>query len=282
MTTKITPGIAVLASLTALAMPAFAAESPWLPSPGAKSLTFSYGNQKADELRVGDIRAPLPATLKQDTVKVNYSYGILDSLALDVETGYAKSKFITVPGIAPNGGTSGVTDSRIGLRFRVLDDLADAPVTLTLGTAAILKGNYDTGALPAIGDGANALEVSASVGKQVTSKFNVYGTVGYRARKAPVPNENFYQLGLSFAATSQLGFSLTHEEVRSKGSLDIGGPGFTPARFPEVKEEYGFTSVGSSFRFSRHFAVGVQVGEKQGKRNTAESKVYGVSLNASF
>ena len=281
-TTKITARFALLASLTALAMPAFAAQSPWLPSPGANSLTFSFSNQKADEFRAGDMKGQLPAPLKQDTFKLNYSVGILDSLALDIETGYAKSKFISIPGLAPNGGTSGVTDSRIGLRFRVLDDLADAPVTLTLGAAAILKGNYDTGSLPAIGDGANALEISASLGKQITSKFNVYGTLGYRDRKAPVPNENFYELGLNFNATSQLGFTLKHEEVRSKGSLDIGGPGFSPARFPEVKEDYGFTSVGANFRFSRNLAIGVQYGEKQAKRNTAESKVYGLSLNTAF
>jgi hypothetical protein len=288
MTIKLTPRKTVLASFAAvasfstIALPVFAVESPWLPSPGSNSLTFSFSNQSADELRAGNSPGQLPTSLKQDTYKLNYSFGIADALALDVETGYAKSKFITVPGLAPNGGQKGVTDSRLGLRFRVLDDLADAPLTVTLGAAAILKGDYDTGALPAIGDGANALEISASVGKAITSNFNIYGTVGYRDRKAPVPNENFYQLGLAFNPTSQLGFSLTHEEIRSKGNLDIGGPGFSPARFPEVKEDYGFTSVGASFRFTRNLGIGVQYGEKQAKRNTAESKVYGLSLNTSF
>ena len=282
---KMTLRTAFLAALTALAMPAlpaFAAEAPWLPSPGSNSLAFSFTNQKADTFRAGDMLGQLPATLKQDTFKLNYSYGIADSLALDIETGYAKSKFIVVPGLAPNGGESGVTDSRIGLRFRVLDDQADAPLTITLGAAAILKGSYNTGSLPAIGDGANALEISASAGKAITSNFNIYGTLGYRDRKAPVPKESFYAVGLNFNPTSQLSFSLKHEEVRSKGSLDIGGPGFSPARFPEVKEDYGFTSVGASLRFSRNLGVGLQFGEKKGKRNTAESKVYGLSLNTSF
>ena len=276
---------AFLASLTALvipALPAFAAEAPWLPSPGANSLALSFTNQKADTFRAGNMLGQLPVTLKLDTFKLNYNYGISDSLALDVVTGYAKSKFIVVPGLAPNGGESGVTDSRIGLRFRVLDDLADAPLTITLGAAAILKGSYKTGSLPAIGDGANALEISASAGKAITSNFNIYGTLGYRDRKAPVPKESFYEAGLIFNPTPQLGFSLKHEEVRSKGSLDIGGPGFSPARFPEVKEDYGFTSVGASFRLSRNIGIGVQYGEKQAERNTAESKAFGVSLNTSF
>jgi hypothetical protein len=258
------------------------AEGAYLPRPGSNTLTFSFSNQEADEFRPGDMRGNLPADLKQDTFKLNYSYGILDPLALDVEVGYAKSKFITIPGLAPNGGLKGNTDSRIGLRFRVLDDLADAPVTLTLGAAAIIKGSYDTGALSSIGDGANGIEVSATVAKAFTSNFNGFAMVGYRDRESPVPNESFYKFGLNFNPTAQIGLSLAHEELRSSGTLDIGGPGFSPARFPEVKEEYGFTTLGANFRVTRNLSLGVQYGEKQAKRNTAESKVVGLSLTTSF
>jgi hypothetical protein len=272
----------IIAAIAALVSGPVFAEGAYLPSPGSNTLTFSFSNQKADEFRPGDMRGNLPADLKQDTFKLNYSYGILDRLALDIEVGYAKSKFITIPGLAPNGGLKGNTDSRIGLRFRVLDDLADAPVTLTLGAAAIIKGSYDTGALSSIGDGASGIEVSATVAKAFTSNFNGFASVGYRDRQSPVPNESFYKFGINFNPTAQIGLSLAHEELRSSGTLDIGGPGFSPARFPEVKEEYGFTTLGANFRVSRNLSLGVQYGEKQAKRNTAESKVVGVSLTTSF
>jgi hypothetical protein len=258
------------------------AQTPWLPSPGATDLTFSFSNQKADEFKPGTDTGQLPATLKQDTFGITLNYGISDSLALDANIGYAKSKFIQVPGLAPDGGLSGLTDSRLGVRFRLLDDLANDPVTLTFGAAAILQGNYKTGALSAIGDGANALEISAAVGKAITSNFNVYGVVGYRDREAPVPNETFFKVGANVNFTPQLFAGLEFQKVDARGGLDIGGPGFSPARFPEVQEDYSLTSVTLGYRFSRNFNAAIQYGDKKGQRNTAVGKVYGLSLGTSF
>ncbi len=258
------------------------AQTPWLPSPGTTDLTFSFTNQKADELKAGTTTAPLPTTLKQDTFGLILNYGISDSLAFDANIGYAKSKFIQVPGLAPDGGLSGLTDSLLGLRLRVLDDLANDPVTLTFGAAAIIKGNYKTGSLPAIGDGANAIEISAAVGKAITSNFNVYGVVGYRDRKTPVPNETFFKVGANVNFTPQFFAGLEYQKVDARGGLDIGGPGFSPARFPEVQEDFSLTSITLGYRFSRSFNAAIQYGDKQGQRNTALSKVYGLSLGTSF
>jgi hypothetical protein len=270
-----------LAFVLCLSASAFA-QTPWLPSPGATDLTFSFTNQKADELKAGTDTGQLPATLKQDTFGIALNYGISDSLAFDANIGYAKSKFIQVPGLAPDGGLSGLTDSRLGLRFRLLDDLANDPVTLTFGATAIIKGNYKTGALSAIGDGANAIEISAAVGKAITSNFNVYGVVGYRDRKAPVPNETFFKVGGNVNFTPQLFAGLEYQKVDARGGLDIGGPGFSPARFPEVEEDYSLTSVTLGYRFTKNFNAAIQYGDKQGQRNTAVGKVYGLSLGTSF
>ncbi len=258
------------------------AQTPWLPSPGTSDLTFSFANQKADEFKPGAATGKLPATLKQDSFGLTLNYGISDSLALDASVGYAKSKFVQVPGLAPDGGLSGLTDSRLGLRFRLLDDLANDPVTLTFGTAAIIKGDYKTGALSAIGDAANAIEISAAVGKAITSNLNVYGVVGYRDREAPVPNETFFKVGANVNFTPQLFAGLEYQKVDARGGLDIGGPGFSPSRFPEVQEDYSLTSVTLGYRFARNFNAAIQYGDKQGQRNTALSKVYGLSLGTSF
>jgi len=270
-----------LAFVFCLSTSAFA-QTPWLPSPGTTDLTFSFTNQTANALKAGTDTSPLPATLKQDTFGITLNYGISDSLALDANIGYAKSKFIQVPGLAPDGGLSGATDSRLGLRFRLLDDLASDPVTLTFGAAAIIKGNYKTGALSAIGDGANALEISAGVGKSITSNFSVYGVVGYRDRSAPVPNETFFKVGANVNFTPQLFAGVQYQKVDARDGLDIGGPGFSPSRFPEVQEDYSLTSVTLGYRFTKNFNAAIQYGDKQGQRNTAVGKVYGLSLGASF
>ena len=271
----------VLAFVLCLSASAFA-QTPWLPSPGATDATFSFTNQKADEFKPGTETGKLPAALKQDTFGIVLNYGISDALAFDAKIGYAKSKFIQVPGLAPDGGLSGLTDSRLGLRFRLLDDLANDPVTLTFGATAIIKGNYKTGSLPAIGDGANAIEISAAVGKAITSNFNLYGVVGYRDRKAPVPNETFFKFGANVNFTPELFAGLEYQKVDARGGLDIGGPGFSPARFPEVQEDYSLTSVTLGYRFTKNLNAAIQYGDKQGQRNTALSKVYGLSLGTSF
>jgi hypothetical protein len=258
------------------------AQTPWLPSPGSSDLTLSLANQKADDFKPGNASAKLPATLKQTNFGLTYNYGVNDALALDATVGYAKSSFIQVPGLAPNGGLSGVTDSRLGLRYRLLDDTGADPISVTLGAAAILKGSYDTGALPAIGDGANALEVSVSVGKIFNSTFSAYGTLGYRDRKAPVPNENFIKLGANVNFTPQFFAGLNYEKVDAKDGLDIGGPGFSPARFPEVQEDYTLSSVTVGFRINKSLTAALQFGDKKGQRNTAEGKVIGFSVQSSF
>ncbi len=258
------------------------ANDAYLPSPGKSIVSFSFGNQKTDQIKAGAMTAQLPTDIKQDNYKFNYTYGISDPLALDIEVGYAKSKFIVIPGLAPDGGLSGVTDSRLGLRYRLLDDQAADAVTLTLGAAAIIKGSYKTGSLPAIGDGANGIELSVSLAKALTSNFSVFGTLGQRDRSSSVPTETFYKIGANFNPTSQIGLFVTHEDVKSKGNLDIGGPGFSPSRFPEVKEEYGFTSGGINFQIVPTVSIGLQFGQKQAKRNTAESKIIGATISTSF
>ncbi len=270
------------ATLASSLAPSAFAQTPWLPAPGTSELTLGFVNQKADTFKPGTATASLPATLKQDTFSLSYTYGVSDALAIDAAIGRAKSDFIVASGLAPKGGLSGGTDSRLGVRFRVLDDLANDPVTLTLGLGAILKGSYDTGALPAIGDGANAVEISVAVGKSLTSNLNVYALLGYRDRAAPVSNENFYKLGANVNFTPQLFAAVDYQKVDAKGGLDIGGPGFSPARFPEVQEDYSLTSLTLGYRFSPRVSAAVQYGDKQGQRNTAVGKAYGFSIATSF
>ncbi len=280
---KNTVKMAVFSAFAAISIASNAvAQTPWLPSPGSSDITIALSNQKADDFKPGDASGKLPATLKQTNFGLTYNYGVSDALALDATVGYAKSSFIQVPGLAPNGGLSGATDSRLGLRYRLLDDTAADPVSVTLGAAAILKGSYDTGALSAIGDGANALEVSVSVGKIFNSTFSAYGTLGYRDRKAPVPNENFMKFGANLNFTPMLFAGVNYEKVDAKDGLDIGGPGFSPPRFPEVQEDYTLTAVTLGFRISKALTAAIQFGDKKGQRNTAEGKVIGLSLQAAF
>ena len=268
----------------ALVTPVALAEnvSPWLPGAGSGNVTFAYVAQSADEFFAGGVEMPLPTDLELDTLQVGFSYGINDRFALDIRAGYAESDFLTDPGLAPEGGLSGVTDSRIGLRWLLLDEFADAPVTLTLGGAINIEGSYDTGALSAIGDGASGAELGLAIGRQFDSGFSLNGEVGARQRGGDVPNERFFGVTGAYAFTERFSGFVGYEDVNSDGDLDIGAPGFSPARFPEVEEDYSLWHAGLSVAFNEAWSAGGTYGSKFDGRNTAKSDFWVISLSRSF
>jgi hypothetical protein len=257
------------------------AVSPWTPAASSFEGEVAYTNQTAKRFYPGNTKASLPAELSLDTFSASGSYGITDQLAFDVSFGYGQSDFIVAPGLAPKGGLEGLTDATLGLRYKLLDQGAGAPVTLTVAAAAIIAGNYDTGALPAIGDGGSGGQISGAVGWQ-SGPFSVNGSIGLRGRGNKIPNETFggvnanVALGDRFSVFAGLGF------VDSNGKLDIGGPGFSPARFPEVEEDYRFWSVGASATLVGATSVNLAYGKVFDGRNTAASNFTRLGLGFGF
>ena len=270
--------------VAALLTPVAQAEnvSPWLPGEGSGDVSFSYVAQTADEFFAGSTEMPLPTDLEMDTFQIGFSYGINDRLALDIRAGYAQSDFLTDPGLAPQGGLNGVTDSRIGLRWLLLDEFGDAPVTLTLGGAINIEGSYDTGAITAIGDGASGAELALAIGRQFDSGFSLNGEFGARRRGGDVPNEWFFGVTAGYAFTGRLSGYVGYEDVNSDGNLDIGAAGFSPARFPEVEEDYSLWHAGLSVAFNDVWSVSGGYGRKIDGRNTSKSDFWLIALNRSF
>lgn len=269
----------VLASLGFTANVYASGESPWLPAEGAGTVGFSYGQQTADRFFAGDTELQLPADLDLWTSTISLSYGFSDRLAFDASVGYAGSDFIVDPGLAPEGGLSGITDSRFGLRYKIHEgDVA----TFTLNGAVIIEGNYDVGAISAIGDGGSGAELSGLLGLQSGNGFFASGELGYRTRSNSVPNEWFANVAGAYAFTDNFSGSLNYQVVRSDGDLNIGGPGFTPARFPEVDEDYDLIFGGINIKMSDQWGLGAGYGRRLDGRNTAKSDFWNVSLDYSF
>lgn len=273
LTTSVIIGLALTCNAQA------AGESAWLPSEGTGNISFSYGAQTADRFYVGDTEMPLPTDLELSTGSLGFSYGITDRLAFDARVGYASSDFLTDPGLAPEGGLSGFTDSRFGLRYKVHEgDVA----TFTLNGAVLLEGNYDTGAITAIGDGGSGVELSGLLGLQSGNGFYATGELGYRTRSNDIPDEWFANVTGAYAFTDNFSGSLSYQIVRSDGGLDVGGPGFSPARFPELDEDYNLLVGGLSLNINEQWSVGAGYGRKLDGRNTAKSDFWNVSLDYSF
>lgn len=269
-------------AFAAFAPSAFANDiSPYTPTEGGGEAEISYTRQEANLFNPGDAQAPLPRKLSQDNVLLSVSYGISQRLAADVKIGYAKTSFLTDPMLAPDGGLSGLNDIFVGLRYKALDEADGAPITATLGVAGIIDGGYTTGALPAIGDGGSGGQVALALGRNI-GPFSFSGDIGYRTRSNNIPDEIFGAINASISPTSGISLYGGLSFVDSTSGIDIGGPGFSPARFPEVEEDYKIWSLGAAASLSDRISANVGYGQKFDGRNTARSEFFRVGLGYSF
>lgn len=277
--------------ITAMGSSAFAdGVSPWLPAPGAGFVNLSYVSQNANEFYRSDRIVPTPGpnpgqNLGQHTVWLNGMYGWSDAIAIDVRVGLARSYF--APPIPPTGGRdnyTGVTDTNIGVTWRVVDELLCPSLpSIALRGGAIIEGSYTPGFINSIGDGASGLEVSALAGKYFADMFAVSGELGYRVRDEDVPSDLFFNVsgGLLF---ENIGLGVNYKLVDAQSGLQIGGAGFSPVTrvFPRLEEDIQFLSGTVSLNVSDQTNIGITYGEVIDGRNTSKSKVFSVTMGYQF
>jgi len=263
--------VALLVVLPAVAR----ASNPWVLSQGEGEIVVGFGNQTADRFFAGDTELDLPTELDLDTAGLSLSYGLTDRVMLDLAASYSSSDFLVDPGLAPQGGLSGLNDARLGLRWAAWQQ---GPAVLTFGLAAIIEGDYDTGAITAIGDGGSGFEAIASGGYAFDSGLALMAGFGYRTRGNDIPDEWFADVSAVYGFTDAISAYAGLQVVRLDGDLQIGGPGFSPARFPEVEEEYELGQVGLSFQLAEAWSLSVGGGAKFDGRNTAKSRFWSVQI----
>ena len=271
MKTKITLAVAM-----AFPMVAVADGSPWLPVPGSTQVSLEYVNQSGDEFRAGSEKMTLPNKIKQDTTSLGLQYGLTDQLAIDAKLNYASSTF-------GDAKDSAFGDSGVGINWRVVDEFERSNMpTVTLRGAVIIDGNYSVGKVDAIGDGASGVELSVLAGKYLLPKLTVAGELGYRNRDNNVPADIWFSANVGYSINSVVGLSAGFTSTRSQGNLDIDGEGFTPDRFPEVREDRDLVKVGASFAVNPRTSLNVNYGEVVSGRNTTLATVWGASVATSF
>jgi hypothetical protein len=261
-----------------MAFPVIAAAdgSPWLPVPGSTQVSVGYISQAGDEFYLATDETPLPETLKQDTYSVSVQHGLSDVLAIDARLNYAKISF------DPNS-ESAFADSSIGVNWRVYDEFEHAAApTITLRGAAIIAGNYETGKIDAIGDDASGVELSVLAGKYLMPRLTVAGEFGYRYRSGEVPDDLWFSANVGYSLASFVSVSAGYIATRSLGDLDIGGPGFSAPRFPEVQEDRDLVSVGAAFSVADSTSLNINYGTVISGRNTTKADVWGISVTTSF
>lgn len=254
----------VAATLSAVV---WAEGSPWLPIPKSGSISVAHVYQDAEKFYRGKDRRRLPfGGIEQSTTWVSLNYGLADSLAVDVQGGYSEVE-------ADNGMESdGMTDTTIGLTWRVIDeDISDAGApSIAVRVAGIIAGDYDVGMPWSIGDGGDGFEGSLIAGKIFNNRFALSAEVGRRERNNNVPGETFLNAAAYFLVSPKLSLSARYHKTMSDGDLDIGGYGFSPARFPETDEDIDRVAVGGSFNLTDQISLGLNWFSIVDGRNTAD------------
>lgn len=267
-----------IALAVAMAFPMVAAAdgSPWLPIPGSTQVSLEYVNQAGDEFNAGTEKMMLPNKIKQDTTSLAVQYGLADHLAVDAKLSYVSSTF-------GDAKDSAFGDAGVGVNWRVVDEFERSNLpTVTLRGAVIIDGNYSVGKVDAIGDGASGVELSVLAGKYLLPKLTVAGELGYRNRNNNVPADIWLSANVGYSINSMVGLSAGFTSTRSQGDLDIAGDGFTPERFPEVREDRDLVKVGASFAVNPRTSLNVSYGEVVSGRNTTLATVWGASVATSF
>ena len=276
--------VAMVAFVFSYGSSAFASGSVWLPAPGGGSVTLSYVWQNADEFYKGETKGPTPAgeDLTQQTVWVDGNYGISDSVALDFRAGLARGSFITGEMIpASEAEENGLADLTLGVTWRVSDEAVNSGPSIAVRLGGIKSGSYDAGYINSIGDGAEGVELSGIIGKFITDQIAVSGEFGYRYRQ-DIPDNIFVRLSGGVLLMNRVGVSVNYDITNAGSGLDVGGPGFTPDRFPETEEDIHIFSSALSVAVSEQVGLGISYGTVIEGRNTAASDIFSVSLSYSF
>jgi hypothetical protein len=265
-------------------------QSAWLPAKQEVKVTPGFTFSTFDEFWAGRTRVgPLKAnneSLDQYTGYLALEYGILENLAADATLGYSA----TTRTMALGEGDEGLTDSLIGMRYRLLDE-KNAPCpfapSIAIRVGGIVAGTYDSNQPFSVGDGAHGFESSLLVGKSFgATGFGMYGDIGYRVRENPVPDDLFASVGV-FQQIGPVTANFGYRHVQSLSGLDIGGPGFNPpagraSGFPAVKEINQLIEGGISYTDDGGRVYQVSVAKSVDGRNTGDKFIFGVNATFSF
>lgn len=265
-----TAALAIVSTLPSLATAA--GQSPWLPIPGQFAISISQTEQSATDAYIGSNRLPLSAItagaaskFKQSTTELRLSYGLGDAVSLDAQVGRARTR----AGAADSD--SGRSDSNFGINWRVLDEFEKpAWPTVTLRAAAILKGSYRGDRLAALGNAADGYELALSVGKQITPSFALWAGLGVEDRNQGVPTNTVAEINARLRLAPAWSVGLGVSESRYGGNLDIGGPGFSPARFQQVKAERTLVKANLGWALAGNQGLSLGLAKVTGGRNTTK------------
>jgi hypothetical protein len=98
-----------------------------------------------------------------------------------------------------------------------------------------------------------------------------------------VPNATFLEAGARYRFAPGWSASVGYSDKKYGGSLDIGGPGFSPDRFQQVRAERSVAKLGLGYGFAGNQGVALNLAKALSGRNTVkDDQIVGVSYTFAF
>ncbi|MCF3649318.1 hypothetical protein [Synoicihabitans lomoniglobus] len=267
------------------------ASTAYLPTPGTGNLQPVASVQWATDFWFDDTAATLPGNLTQTSVALEAEYGVTTDVAVDLTVGYSIVNYQGGP-LGPytltqdNTNTrDGTMDTRLGVSWRLVDEFTsvnESMPTLTLRAGAIIAGNYDTGFLNAVSDGADGWELGFKFGKIfLGANAGLYGDFAYRWLNSSTPDEWEASLG-AYKITGAFTWSAGLREKQSVGGIDILGPGFSLDRFTDVREKNRTAEVGVTWAWRPASTLSLGYARTLDGENTPKKNVVVTAASFSF
>ena len=134
---------------------------------------------------------------------------------------------------------------------------------------------YLTNVIYAIGNRSTRITPSALLQYKFANGIFINGQGGYSLKTNKVPNAVVSAAKIGYAGKVYIEAYISNQT--STGGIDIGGPGFTPERFPETK--VNTTNIGASLYFA---GVTLGAGKRLSGRNAGLPSYYTIGLAYSF
>lgn len=260
-------------------------QSAWILNQGEWVVTPSFTYQTYDSFWAGTTEVsppPFADEVNQYNAFISIEYGLWEDVALDITGGYTLAEV--------DGGTfsdnDGAADTLIGVRWNILDEFETECVyapTLTLRIGGIIEGSYEESMPHSPGDGASGAEFSLLFGKTFgETGFGMFGDLGFRVRTEDVPEDFFSSVGIYKTLFDRFNVSAGYRLNQGLDGLDIGGPGFTPARFPELQEINHNVEAGISYTDIGNRTYSFLYAHTVDGENTAEKDVFSFAVSFAF
>lgn len=278
---------------------AFAQNTPWIAEPETGSVSVSFVSQRAIDFYSADTKTQGPlagAHLAQRTLWFGVNYAFTDALALDVQSAWARSFLPGPVGPTPRESLNGLGDSNVAVTWRVVDELISGAPSVAVRAAVIAAGNYETGYINSVGDGGHGVEASVIVGR-FWNRAGFSTEIGYRLRgsaeineqavggaagEVDVPSDVFFNLSGYVPAGDAVTVGVDYRLVNALSGIDIGGPGFSPSRFPALEEDAHILGGRLLATVTDTLGLNFFVGRVVAGRNTARSTVFGMGASFGF